>query len=118
MRVLYVENHQLFAERVRDSFLGGCEVVIVPSLSAARSSLVDGSFDLVLVDYDLDDGKGATFVRELKAVDYGGWIVGVSAHSEGNELLEAAGADAICPKARLSELGQVLARLGLDLPTR
>ena len=116
MRVLYVENHQLFAEQVSQTFLAGCEVVVVPSLAGARSSLVDGPFDLILVDYDLDDGKGSTFVRELKAVDYDAWIVGASARPTGNEELEAAGADAICSKAQLGSLSEVLAKLGLQLP--
>jgi len=116
MRVLYVENHVVFAEQVRKTFLAGCEVVIVPSLASARASLVDGPFDLVLVDYDLDDGKGSTFVRELKAVDYDGWVVGASARPTGNEELEAAGADAICSKGQLASLGEVLAELGLQLP--
>lgn len=117
LRVLYVENHAEFAERVCEAYLVGSEVTICPSLALARESLVDGDFDLVLVDYDLDDGKGATFVRELKAVDYDAWIVGVSARPEGNEELAAAGADAICPKLEFARLSQVLSRLGLKLPT-
>jgi DNA-binding response OmpR family regulator len=114
--VLYVENHHVFAERVCSTFLAGCEVTVTPSLSEARSALVGEAFDLVLVDYDLDDGKGATFVRELKAVDYDAWVVGASARPEGNEELRAAGADAICPKAEFDSLGEVLRGLGLALP--
>lgn len=116
MRVLYVENHLVFAEQVCRTYLAGCEVFVVPSLAQARESLVDGPYDLILVDYDLDDGKGATFVRELAAVDYGAWVVGVSARAEGNEELEAAGADAVCPKAELSALPALLTKLGLELP--
>jgi len=67
MRIVYVENHEVFAANVIRQFLSQHSVTVVPSLSAARQALETGSFDLLLVDYDLDDGKGDELVRELTA---------------------------------------------------
>ncbi len=66
MNILYVENHRIFAENVTRQFLSQHRVTLVPSLSAARQAISSGAFDLFLVDYDLDDGKGDVLVRELR----------------------------------------------------
>ncbi len=58
MRVLFVENHAELAEAVVSQFLGGHDVVVVPTIAEAKRRLVDARFDVALVDYDLDDGKG------------------------------------------------------------
>ena len=66
MRILWVENHAVFIRMAR-SFLSQHELTIVPSVSAAKAALTQ-PFDAVLVDYDLDDGKGSEvvgFIREL-----------------------------------------------------
>jgi hypothetical protein len=67
MKILYIENHALFAENVINQFLSHHTVAVAPSLSAARKALDTGNFDLLLVDYDLDDGKGDALVKELHA---------------------------------------------------
>ena len=64
MNVLWVENHATFVRRTL-SFLAGHAVTVVPSLAGARAALGRGTFDAVLVDFDLDDGKGVELVREL-----------------------------------------------------
>ena len=92
MKILYVENQEVFAANVTRQFLSRHEVTVVPSIAAARQARVAGVFDLLLVDYDLDDGKGDTFVREVRALDYRILIVGVSSHDEGNAALHRAGA--------------------------
>ncbi|HEY1788585.1 MAG TPA: response regulator, partial [Verrucomicrobiae bacterium] len=95
MRILYVENHAAFAETVKQKFLSQYSVTIVPSLSEAREKLNESSFDILLVDYDLDDGKGAELVREVRASTKRKRVVviGVSSHEEGNAALLKAGAD-------------------------
>jgi DNA-binding response OmpR family regulator len=100
MKILYVENHAAFAETVKQRFLSGYSVTVVPSLSSAREKLKDNSFDLLLVDYDLDDGKGAELVHEVRAPASARRvaIIGVSSHAEGNAALLQAGANAICSK--------------------
>jgi len=108
VRLLMVENHATFAEIVRRQFLGAHEVVIVPSLAAARERLRGGVFDAVLVDFDLDDGKGDVLVRELKTSGFAGRIVGISSHEQGNAALLAAGAHASCPKSAFARIAERL----------
>ena len=85
MRILFVENHVVFARTVVEEFLARFKVNSAPSLTEARQHLAAGSFEALLVDFDLDDG---------------------------NARLIAAGADAICPKARLREIRRVLEEPG------
>src|SRR5689334_15146552 len=66
VRLLYVENHAVFASIAVEQFLSRHEVTIAPSLAAARAEWARSTFDAMLVDFDLDDGKGDAFVRELR----------------------------------------------------
>jgi DNA-binding response OmpR family regulator len=65
MKILYVENHAVFAANVTSQFLSQHSVTVAPSLADAHRALGSGSFDLLLVDYDLDDGKVDALVRQL-----------------------------------------------------
>jgi CheY-like chemotaxis protein len=107
---LWVENHAVFARLAGRQFLAGHDVTVVPSLARAKEVLAARTFDAVLVDYDLDDGKGASLVAYLRQLPAAPAVVATSAHEEGNGLLLAAGADAACPKGRFAEIGAVLAR--------
>lgn len=111
MRILYVENHPRFARVAIQQFLASHEVVVVPSLAAARQALSQGSFETVLLDYDLDDDKGVELIPELQDQVPRPALVAVSSHSAGNEALMAAGADAVCSKMQFSRIGTVLAAL-------
>jgi DNA-binding response OmpR family regulator len=105
---LFVENHAVFAQTVVEEFLAGFDVIIAPSLAEGRRQLAAKSFEAVLVDFDLDDGKGDELVTELRVQGIGGRIVAVSAHAEGNAALLAAGADAVCPKGQFREIRRAL----------
>ena len=111
VKILYLENHAVFAEQVIRQFLSAHRVTVVPSLSAARSAFASGSFDVVFSDYDLDDGKGDEFVRECRAKYPSLPIVAVSSHDDGNAALMAAGASVVCGKMEFNRIQQVLARL-------
>src|SRR5438105_5018523 len=80
VNILYLENHQVFADQVIRQFLSAHRVTVVPSLSAARSAFASGTFDLVLSDYDLDDGKGDEFVRECRAARPRLPVIAASSH--------------------------------------
>ena len=108
MRILYVENHSVFADNVTRQFLSRHVVTIVPSLRKARQMLSSDEFDLALIDYDLDDGKGDTLVREIRALGVSIAIVGVSSHDEGNAALREAGAGAICNKMQFDQIQGVI----------
>ncbi|MBA4388884.1 MAG: response regulator [Verrucomicrobia bacterium] len=112
MRILFVENHAQFVNVVTRNFLGGHEVTPVPSLAGAWALLTEETFDVVLVDYDLVDGKGDELVRKIKASSLPVKIVAVSAHDRGNTALREAGAEAVCSKMTFSGIGSVLASIG------
>src|SRR2546428_13925257 len=84
MRILYVENHPVFAKNVIAQFLSQHVVTVVPSLAQARRALETGGFDILLVDYDLDDGKGDALVKELGISGSPPIAIGVSSHDEGS----------------------------------
>lgn len=109
MRILYVENHKRFAAIAVAQFLASHEVLVTASLAEARQAIAEGSFDAVLLDYDLDDGKGSELVEELRAMSPRPVVVAVSSHQAGNEALVVAGVDAVCSKMHFSKIGQVLA---------
>ena len=115
MQILYVENHAVFAETVKQKFLSQYSVKTVPSLSAAREQMRENAFDILLVDYDLDDGKGSELVREVRGSASAKRIaiIGVSSHVEGNAALLQAGADAICSKMDFDQIQNVINRISL-----
>ena len=108
MNILYLENHAIFAEQVTRQFLSSHRVTVVPSLAAARNALASERFELVLSDYDLDDGKGNEFVRECHAAHPRLPIIAVSSHDAGNEALAAAGAAAVCSKMEFDRIQAVM----------
>ena len=111
MKILFVENHQVFAETVVAQFLPDDAVTIAATVFEAFDLVRSGSFDAVLVDYDLDDFKGDAFVRRLRSSGSTIPIVAVSARDDGNLALSAAGADAVCHKADFRSIRRVLGRL-------
>jgi PleD family two-component response regulator len=66
MRILFVENHAVFAQTVASTFLAEHSVEVVPTVSAALAAVGAREYDAALVDYDLDDGKGDEFVARLR----------------------------------------------------
>ncbi len=108
MKILYVENHAVFAANVISQFLSQHSVTVVPSLAEARQVFAAGSFDLLLVDYDLDDGKGDVLVREVRDSGKAIPVVGVSSHDQGNTALLRAGAVAVCSKMQFDRIQAVI----------
>jgi DNA-binding response OmpR family regulator len=111
MKVLFVENHDVFAQTVVGKFLADHDVTVVPSVGAARAELENRTYDVALVDYDLDDDKGDEFVRGLRAAGSRILVIAVSSHAEGNDALVRAGADAICRKMDFASISGVLENL-------
>ncbi len=109
MQLLWVENHAVFARLAGRQFLAAHELTVVPSLAAARVTLSAGRFDAVLLDYDLDDGKGTELIEFIRQLPERVAVIATSSHEEGNAALLAAGADADCPKTRFDGIGIVLA---------
>jgi len=108
VKILFVENHLVFARTVTEKFLGGHEVTIVATIGAAIATLARTAFDVVLVDYDVDDDKGTELVRHARDTGFFGRILGTSAHERGNERLLEAGADAVCGKMEFARIRDLL----------
>lgn len=66
---------------------------------------------MVLSDYDLDDGKGETFVRECRTAHPRLPVIAVSSHEAGNAALVAVGASAVCSKMQFDRIQQVIGGL-------
>lgn len=98
MRILWVENHARFVSIALPTFLHAHSVCVVPSLAEARQHLASETFDAILLDYDLDDGKGTELIPDILALSPRPFLIATSAHATGNANLSAAGANAICPK--------------------
>jgi DNA-binding response OmpR family regulator len=110
MRILFADNHREFTATVTRMFLAEHEVVVVPTIAEARAAFA-ATYDVVLVDYDLDDGKGDALVSWIRDVAADQKLVAISSRDDGNERLRAAGADATCAKIDFAAIGWVLAEL-------
>ncbi|MEZ5991504.1 MAG: response regulator [Planctomycetota bacterium] len=111
MDILYVENHAAFARQVTTAFLGSHEVTVVPTIRQARTELAAHNWDAVLIDYDLDDGKGIELVLELACKTPRPHLIAVSAFEHKNQEMMKGGADAQCSKLDFKDIGATLAGL-------
>ena len=108
MKILFVEDHQKFIETVTKFFLASYQLTAVPSLSEARQALAQSSFEVILIDYDLKDGKGTELMPELLKLPNRPPIIACSSHAKGSEALLLAGADAECSKLKFQHIGRVI----------
>ncbi len=111
MRILFVENHDQFASVVIRAFLSNHEVTVVPNIVSALDHFAKSEYDVLLVDYDLDDGKGDQLVQIIRKDDLRVKIVAVSSHERGNKALLKSGADAVCSKTEFSKISDILESL-------
>jgi DNA-binding response OmpR family regulator len=110
MRLLWVENHAVFARLACRQYLSAHTVIIVATLAEARQALAEHAFDAVLLDFDLDDGKGTDLLPDIDRLATRPAVIATSAHEAGNLALVQAGADAVCGKMRFAQIEAVLTR--------
>jgi len=109
MRILFIENHSVFAKTVTQTFLADHQVKIVPSMQLALEELESNiHYDLTLIDYDLDDCKGDEIAIIIKKTYPNIKIIATSSHSKGNNLILNAGANAICGKMNFKYIQSVI----------
>lgn len=111
MRILYVEDHARFSRIIVQTFLTDHDVVVEPTVVGARRRLATQPFDAVLLDYDLADGKGTELLPDLLLLSPRPVIIAASSHEDGNRSLREAGADAVCQKADLGRIAEVLGEI-------
>ena len=104
MNVLYVENHEHFSKAVKNEFLKDMDVTVSPTVESAIQYLNEKEFDVVLVDYDLDDGKGSEVIRYIRDRDINTKTIAVSSHKKGNDHMASLGANAVCEKMRFKNI--------------
>lgn len=110
MRILFVEDHEVFARTAAAELLGGHEVTFAPDLRRGAALLASGSFDVLLLDHDLPDGTGVELVAPARRA--GVEVIAASGLESNNAALLAAGAALACRKDRFGELPALLAWLG------
>ena len=110
MKILLVEDLDLFATYVSSVLLRGEEVRHVRSAAEAIAVFdEEESFDLFLVDYDLDGDKGTDFVEWLRnELGDARPVIAISARAVGNERLKKAGANAHCAKLEITRIRAVI----------
>jgi MazG family protein len=108
MKLLYVEPNARFARITINSFLKEHDVTVATTVNDALNFLDRESFDVVLVDYDLEDGVGTQVVHFAIGRNPRPRVIAVSGKDQGNEALLDAGADAVCPKLHFNEIEKVL----------
>jgi CheY-like chemotaxis protein len=111
MKILYVENHDIFAKTVIDEFLSDYSVTVVPTVAAALDAITNDSFDLFIVDYDLEDAKGDEFVRACAQKYPAAKIIATTANDRGNVALREAGAHEICRKLQFDRIPGLITKL-------
>ncbi|MCG7499705.1 response regulator [Vibrio sp. Of7-15] len=110
MNIFYVENHQAFIAAVKREFLLDHNIHVVGNVCSAKEEFND-SYDLVLCDYDLDDGKGTEVITHIRKINSKIPIIAVSSHEKGNKLLVKAGANSICSKMEFRLLPNCIRKL-------
>jgi len=68
VHILWIENQQQFVNITLEKFLAAHTVTVFPSLADAKVALASDTFDAVLLDYDLDDGKRSNCIRHSDEV--------------------------------------------------
>jgi len=108
--ILWVENNARFLMAVRNLFLQGHSSTVVGNLADARKLLAERAFDVILLDYDLDDGKGDALLADIDKLVPPPVVIAISSHDRGNDAIMAAGADTICSKTKFANIDAVVAR--------
>lgn len=111
MKILFLENHSHFSKAVIREFLSEHEVDVFPSIELAKQAVVSTSYDVALVDYDLDDGKGDEFVKYIMQSRVDLPAIAVSSHEIGNKKIMEAGATMICSKMEFRNISRILSLL-------
>jgi DNA-binding NtrC family response regulator len=79
------------------------------SFVASRIEVLNNEiFDVALIDYDLDDGKGDEFIQHVKKLCLNLPMVACSSHDFGNNTMSAAGANVICAKLNFKDIALVI----------
>ncbi|MHB2017031.1 MAG: response regulator [Candidatus Xenobia bacterium] len=111
VRVLYVEDFIPYRERVMARCLAGHQVTLCDNVAEACAAFRRGAYDLVLLDYELPDGKGGDVAHFIRGTGDQVVIVANSSSGSCNQHLLALGATHAVLKSQEEELAVLLASL-------
>ena len=113
MRILLIEDDAVLGAAVRDQIAGdGHSVDWVERLDAADAAIAGVSYDLVLLDLMLPDGRGIPFLRRLRARGAATPVIILTALDQVSDRIEGLNAGADDYLVKPFDLAELSARIG------
>lgn len=113
MRILLIEDDHVLGAAVRDQIAGdGHSVDWVMRLDAAQDALAVTTFDLVLLDLMLPDGRGIPFLRSLRGRGSATPVIILTALDQVSDRIEGLNAGADDYLVKPFDLAELSARIG------
>ncbi len=113
MRILLIEDDTVLGAAVRDQIAGdGHSVDWVQRLDAAGDAIVGASYDLILLDLMLPDGRGIPFLRQLRARGAVTPVIILTALDQVTDRIEGLNAGADDYLVKPFDLSELSARIG------
>ena len=113
MRILLIEDDAVLGAAVHDQIAGdGHSVDWVQRLDAADAAIAGVSYDLVLLDLMLPDGRGIPFLRRLRARGAATPVIILTALDQVSDRIEGLNAGADDYLVKPFDLAELSARIG------
>jgi two-component system OmpR family response regulator len=113
MRILLIEDDAVLGAAIRDQIAGDCQSVDwVQRLDAAQDAMAGASYDLVLLDLMLPDGRGITFLKALRMRGDVTPVIILTALDQVSDRIEGLNAGADDYLVKPFDLAELSARIG------
>lgn len=113
MRILLIEDDAVLGAAIRDQIAGdGQSVDWVQRLDAAQDAMAGASHDLVLLDLMLPDGRGITFLKDLRMRGDVTPVIILTALDQVSDRIEGLNAGADDYLVKPFDLAELSARIG------
>jgi two-component system OmpR family response regulator len=113
MRILLIEDDTVLGAAVRDQIAGDCHSVDwVTRLDAAQDAMAGVTFDLLLLDLMLPDGRGITFLKALRNRGDVTPVIILTALDQVSDRIEGLNAGADDYLVKPFDLAELSARIG------
>jgi two-component system OmpR family response regulator len=113
MRILLIEDDAVLGAAIRDQIAGdGQSVDWVQRLDAAQDAMAGASYDLVLLDLMLPDGRGITFLKALRMRGDVTPVIILTALDQVSDRIEGLNAGADDYLVKPFDLAELSARIG------
>ncbi|WP_058913167.1 response regulator transcription factor [Entomohabitans teleogrylli] len=113
MRIMLIEDDAVLGSAVRDQMAGdGHSVDWVQRLDTAERAIAGASYDLLLLDLMLPDGRGVPFLRGMRARGYAVPVIILTALDQVSDRIEGLNAGADDYLVKPFDLAELSARIG------